>query len=645
MRNRLGSAAPRRMLSGASVASLLLTVVATLAGTADGQVQAPKYRSPIEAPKPQVTLPAPTAITTNGTVVAYPIVRVNNQIIDNADYERAERQLTAEAQQANVTGAELEQRKKDMLRDMIDQQLLLSRGKELDINADSEVIRRLDDIRKQNHLDSMEDLEKAVRESGVSVEDFKSNIKNSIITQEVVRDEVGRNLRLTAKDEQAYYDQHKQEFEQPEQARLSEILVPTPDGATDEQIAQAKAKADDVVAKLKAGAKFEDMVKQYSGGPNPESGGDLGDFKRGALGSKALEDPTFALKAGESTAPIRTRQGFVILKVTEHTAAGVPPLSAVEPQVQQAIYEQAIQPALRAYLTKLRENAYIDVAPGFVDSGASAKETKPVYAGATPLPVKKKKVQKARLERGRTVTPTTAAATASSTTPGASQPGSAGVAATPSTVAASPSAKPVGVATGKKRTKIRREKIRFGQAPRNALPEAPEETLAAGADQGPGAASVALPASTEASTSSDQTNNVAANVDMLAPAEPERKKTRFSARAATEAKTKAAAKVAKVKEKAAITPAPLTAEEKATQAAQSAPLGLSGDTASKKKKAKVKGAPKERIQQKAPAPPAPKPDATPIPPKSVRDNGEPVVTPVPVDTPSTPASPAPAPPQ
>jgi peptidyl-prolyl cis-trans isomerase SurA len=633
------------MLSGASVASLLLTVVATLAGTAVGQVQAPKYRSPIEAPKPQVTLPAPTAITTNGTVVAYPIVRVNNQIIDNADYERAERQLTAEAQQSNVTGAELEQRRKDMLRDMIDQQLLLSRGKELDINADSEVIRRLDDIRKQNHLDSMEDLEKAVRESGVSVEDFKSNIKNSIITQEVVRDEVGRNLRLTAKDEQAYYDQHKQEFEQPEQVRLSEILVPTPDGATDEQIAQAKAKADDVVAKLKAGAKFEDMVKQYSGGPNPESGGDLGDFKRGALGSKALEDPTFVLKAGESTAPIRTRQGFVILKVTEHTAAGVPPLSAVEPQVQQAIYEQAIQPALRAYLTKLRENAYIDVAPGFVDSGASAKETKPVYAGATPLPVKKKKVQKARLERGRTVTPTTAAATASSTTPGASQPGSAGVVTTPSTVAASPSAKPVGVATGKKRTKIRREKIRFGQAPRNALPEAPEETLAAGADQGPGAASVALPASTEASTSSDQTNNVAANVDMLAPAEPERKKTRFSARAATEAKTKAAAKVAKVKEKAAITPAPLTAEEKATQAAQSAPLGLSGDTASKKKKAKVKGAPKERIQQKAPAPPAPKPDATPIPPKSVRDNGEPVVTPVPVGTPSTPTSPAPAPPQ
>ena len=671
MRTRLASAAARRILSGVRVASLHLMGAAVLSGAAMSQVPVPKYRSPIEAPTPQVILPAPAAVTTNGTVVEYPIVRVNDQIIDNSDYQRAQHQLATEAQQANVSPAELEQRQKDMLRDMIDQQLLLSRGKELDINADSEVIRRMDEIRKQNHLDSMEALEKAVRESGVSFEDFKSNIKNSIVTQEVVRDEVGRNLRLTAKEEQTYYDAHKQEFEQPEQVRLSEILIPTPDGATDAQIAQAQAKADDVVAKLKAGTKFEDLVKQYSGGPNPETGGDLGQFKRGALGSKVLEDPTFALKAGESTAPIRTRQGFVVLKVTEHTEVGVPPLSAVEPQVQQAIYEQAIQPALRAYLTKLRENAYIDVAPGFVDSGASAKETKPVFAGATPLPEKKKKVaQKQRLERGRTVAATSGTAPVSAPAAGVAQSGAA-VPATPSAsslttaTATSPAAKTVTVVTGKKRTKIRREKIRFGQAPRNSLPAGPEETLAAGADQGPGAASSVLLAPGEAIASIDQssTSDVAANVDPLAPVTTERKKTRFSDRAATEAQTKAVAKVVKAKEKAAKTPAPLTVEEKATQQAQNAPLGLSGDTASKKKKAKVKGAPKERIQEKAPAPPAPKPEATPIPPKSVRDNGEPVVSPAPADRttlapatapapgapvdtqPSTPANPMPVPPQ
>ena len=175
-----------------------------------------------------------------------------------------------------------------------------------------------------------------------------------------------------------------------------------------QQIAQAKSRADDVEAKLKAGASFEEMAKQLSGGQTAAKGGDLGEFKRGALGSSALEDPVFALQAGEWTAPIRTRQGFVVLKVTEHTQAGIPPLSAVERQVQEAIYSEAIQPALRTYLTGLREKAYIDIAPGFVDTGASAKQTKPVFSAYAPPAAKKKEAQKARLDHGRAATGSTA---------------------------------------------------------------------------------------------------------------------------------------------------------------------------------------------------------------------------------------------
>jgi len=630
MQTKLGIAARRRMLGRIGAVSLVLAVTSLPGNMAHGQLAVPKYQSPIQAPKPQMpTLPAPTAVTPNGTVVEYPIVRVNDQIIDNSDYDRAAKDLDAEAQRNNIGPEELAQRQKDLLRDMIDQQLLLSRGKELDVNADAEVIRRLDEIRKQNHLDSMDDLEKAVRESGLSFEDFKANIKNGVVTQEVVRDEVGRNLRLTAKDEQAYYDQHKQQYAQPEHVSLTELLIPTPDDATDAQVTQAQAKANQIESQLKAGAKFEDLVKQYSGGPNPETGGELGDFCRtgstapqqscSQLGSKLLDDPVFALKAGEWTAPIRTRQGFIILKVTDHNMGGIPPLSAVDEQVQEAIYAQAIQPALRAYLTKLREDAYIDVAPGFTDTGASPKQTKPVFSGATPPPIKKKKVEaKARLAPSHPVS-----AIASKTAPPA----------TSATATSAPGAKTVSTGKSRKPKKIRREKIRYGQAPRESLPSAPEETLAPGADQGPGAASSTIPAPGEAIAPLDQTTTLAANTDPLEPAPAERKKTRFSDRAATEAKTKAVKKVAKAQEKIKATPAPLTQEDKLAQATQDAPLGLSGDTATKKKHKRVKGAPKERIQQKAPTPPAPKPEATPIPPKSVRENGEPVVTPAPANLP------------
>jgi peptidyl-prolyl cis-trans isomerase SurA len=613
--------APRRVLGVAMACG-------ALAAVAMGQVAVPRYQSPIETPRPQpLAIPAPTAVTPNGTVVEFPIVRVNDQLIDKSDYERAQQQLVQDAQHENLDPDELAERQKNLLRDMIDQQLLLSRGKELDINADTEVIRQLDDIRKKNNMDSMEALEKAVRDSGISYEDFKAGIKNQIITQQVVGQEVGRRLTLTAKEEQAYYDAHKQEFAQPEQVRLSEILIPTAEDATDAQVAQAKAKADDVVAQLKAGTKFEDLAKQNSGGQTADNGGDLGEFKRGQL-AQVLEDQTFGLKPGEFTAPIRTRQGFVVLKVTEHAAAGAQPLSAVDEQVKEAIYQEAIQPALRTYLTGLRDKAYIDLAPGFVDTGASPKETKPVFTAYAPPGAKKKPVvTKARLDKAGAAKGATVAA------------GSA-TAAGPSPPAAAPAVKTVAAKGAKRAKKVHREKIRFGQAPRTSLPAGPENTAMSGENLGTdktAAEELGAPAPGTAIAPIDQTatNGAVAttadvSADPLAPRAPERKKTRFSDRPPVETKKiKAAKQTAKVEAKVAATPVALTTEQNAAKQVQSAPLGLGGDTATKKKKAKVKGAPKERIQQAPPAPPAPKPEATPIPPKSVRDNGEPVVTPPP----------------
>jgi peptidyl-prolyl cis-trans isomerase SurA len=631
-------AAPRRVL-GVAVAW------GVLAATAMGQhIAVPQYKSPIDTPQPQpMAIPMPAAVTPEGTVVEFPIVRVNDQLIDKSDYERAQQQLLQDAQHENVSADVLAQRQKDLLRDMIDQQLLLSRGKELDINADAQVIRQLDEIRKKNNLDSMEALQKAVRDSGVSYEDFQAGIKNQIITQQVVGEEVGRRLTLTAKEEQAYYDAHKQDFAQPEQVRLSEILIPTPDNASDEQVAQAKAKADEVVAKLKAGTKFEDLAAQSSGGQTAAKGGDLGDFTHGQL-AQVLEDQTFPLKPGEFTAPIRTRQGFVVLKVTEHTAAGYQPLSAVDEQVKEAIYQEAIKPALRTYLTGLREKAYIDIAPGFVDTGASQKQTKPVFSTYTPPGSKKTVAKKGRLDKvgamanGKAVVKGTAGASPAAT-------GTTATATTPPATATLAGTGAAGVKTmpvkgAKKSKKAHREKIRFGQAPRNSLPAGPEEDAMTGKDLGTGkTAAEELGAPTpgavispidETATSSVVATTADVDQDPLAVRAPDRRKTRFSDRAPVETKkVKAAKQTAKVEAKAAETAVPLTADEKATKQVQSAPLGLAGDTATKKKKAKVKGAAKERIQQAPPAPPAAKPEATPIPPKSVRDNGEPVVTPPP----------------
>jgi peptidyl-prolyl cis-trans isomerase SurA len=334
------------------------------------------------------------------TVVEEIIARVNNSIVTRADLRKAREQLYSEAKQAQdqiAAEQDAKDHEKDMLRDLIDQQLLLQKASDLGISADTELVKRLDELRKQMHADSMEEVEKAAQSQGISFEDFKQNMKNNILTQRVIGQEVGGHITVTAQEIQQYYDQHKTEMQRPEQVRLSEILIPTqttppikndkgqtqlPETPSPELVAQAQAKANQIYAMLKKGDKFDEVAKKYSGGPTAAIGGDLEYFKPGTL-SKDLETQVFALKPGDFTEPIRTNQGFVILKVTEHQAGGVPTLKDVEPQIQEQLYMTKMQPALRDYLTKLREEAFIDIKPGYIDTGASPNETQPVYTTAT----------------------------------------------------------------------------------------------------------------------------------------------------------------------------------------------------------------------------------------------------------------------
>ena len=284
---------------------------------------------------------APASATGDSTVVEEIVARINNSIITRADLRKSRDAMVSEVRQQNTTGAdqEIKDRDKDVLRDLIDQQLLVQKAAELDINADTEVIKRLDEIRKQMHAESMEDVEKAAVAQGVSFEEFKQNLKNSILTQRVISQEVGGHINVTQQEMQQYYDSHKAQMDRPEQVRLSEILIATsktppiktekgetalPEAPDPEDVAKAQAKAEQVYAMLKKGSKFDDLAKQYSDGPTASLGGDLEYFKRGTL-SKQLEDQTFGMKAGDFTEPVRTNQGFVILKVTEHQNAGIPP--------------------------------------------------------------------------------------------------------------------------------------------------------------------------------------------------------------------------------------------------------------------------------------------------------------------------------
>jgi len=550
----------------------------------------------------QTARPAAPASPYGGTTVAEVIARVNDQIITRADYDRAMAELDNDARQKGASLQEISAAHKDLLRNLIDQQLWLSKGKELGITGETEVIKRLDDIRKQYHLETMEDLEKAAKEQGISFEDFKANVRNGVVTQEAMRQVVGRKAQFTPGEAQRYFEQHKQDYAQPESVTLAEILVSTgtsapsvtePGGAQPDdaaKLAAAKAKADDLAAKLHAGGDFAQLARTFSDGSTAAQGGDLGQFQRDKL-AKVLEDKTFALKSGEFTEPIRTKQGYVILKVVKHTPSGAPAYKDVEQQVEENFYMARMEPAMRSALTTMREQAYIDIKPGYSDSGASARQTKPIYSAYTPpTPKKKKKVERTRFRENtrsfRQKAPQAAAESAS-----------AAPAAEPKKKSKKKdaSADQLSMKPGKK------EKIRFGQAPSKTLPEAPEtKTEDAGGGAGP---------QTTAPTPEP--------VNPLEASTAPTSKTRYSARAKQP-------KQPKPKGPRLDTMAPLAPDsaEVADRQTQAGPLGLAGDTSKKKKKATTTSD-KTRLTDKKKAP--------------ADNSGDVPLGPAPTPTPQTPA--------
>jgi peptidyl-prolyl cis-trans isomerase SurA len=332
-----------------------------------------------EKPSTLITPPPPppataSAATHHGVVVEEIVARVNNDIITLTDYKKAEGALhqdvadECQACPADRVDAMYKDKQKDLLRDLIDQQLLIQRGKDEAVSVESDVIKRLDDVRKQNGLASLDDLEREVEKQGTSWEDYKTQIRNSLLTQEVIRREMGTRIVIGHDEVKQYYDAHQKDFVRPEQVDLAEIFLDT-QGKNPQEIESIEQKMTDYRNRVIKGEEFSEIAKRYSEGSTKDKGGNLGTFERGQL-SKQLEDVVFKMDKGQITDVIQTKTGFEVIKILDHYQAGLQPVEKVEPEIMNRIYMSKMQPQMREYLAQLREESYVTVKPGFTDSAA-----------------------------------------------------------------------------------------------------------------------------------------------------------------------------------------------------------------------------------------------------------------------------------
>ncbi len=322
------------------------------------------------------------AADNNVKVVEEIAAKVNGDIITRGELARKRLEIDAEAKRQGLSGPRLQQAvteySANALRDEIDTLLLVQKGKDLNINVDPEVTRRLAEIQVQQKISDPDKFQAFIRENtGMSYEDFKLQMKNQMLTQRVIGQEVMRNVTVPEGDMQKYYEEHKADFMRKEsQVFLSQIVIST-EGKSAEQVAVAEKKAKDLVVRARKGEKFPELARDNSDDvETAKNGGQIGPMSRGLM-DKPIEDLVFKEKKGFVSDPIRRPNSFLILKVDERFEAGQASFDEVKSELQERLSQPKTEGKVRIFLTSLREDAFLEIKDGYVDNGAApGKDTR-----------------------------------------------------------------------------------------------------------------------------------------------------------------------------------------------------------------------------------------------------------------------------
>jgi peptidyl-prolyl cis-trans isomerase SurA len=306
-------------------------------------------------------------------VVDEVIAQVNDDIITLSSLRYEIKQRIEALKQNGMTQQqatdEVNKHRDELIATLVNEKLLLQKGKELEMSdkVEAEVNRRMLDVAKEQGIPTMEKLCEAMRQSGISCEETRASLRSEIMKQAVMEQEVDSKIffGFTLPELHTYFDAHKDKFRKPETVKISEIFL----GLAGRDEPQVKAKAQQLVAQLRGGADFKKVAAASSEREDQgkrvaiETGGNVGLFEVPNLRPDIAE----ALKnvqAGMVSEPIRTEDGYQIIRVDERTVAS-DASTFNENKVREAMTIERSPKAREAYLQNLRNEAYIKLSPNY----------------------------------------------------------------------------------------------------------------------------------------------------------------------------------------------------------------------------------------------------------------------------------------
>ncbi len=292
-------------------------------------------------------------------VVNKVVAVVNDEIISQQDVDQLLGVLYAQYVQS-YKGDELlnkmEEIKKDILRQMIEDKLILSRAKELNIKVtEKEINGKLERIK--GDFPSEEKFYNMLETQGITVGNLKDRYRDQTMMRKLVEFEIKSRVDVLPSEITEYYEKHREEFKQDEEYKVRHILIKAKD---DVEFELAKVEIGDIHNKLKQGSDFAQLAKEYSQGPNKDNGGDMGYVERGEMLDE-LNEVIFALRLGEFSMPVKTQIGYHILKVEDVKGFGYFSLEDVQRSIKEMLLQKKFKERLDEWIAKLRSKAYISI--------------------------------------------------------------------------------------------------------------------------------------------------------------------------------------------------------------------------------------------------------------------------------------------
>jgi len=287
---------------------------------------------------------------------------VNDQLITLSDTEKFRKRLQNQGlvDDALLRLTDPEVLKKDrnaLLNHLVDEKLIDSevkrKGMEVTIERVEQEIRT---IAKGNNI-SRNQLKDALAAKGVTMSQYQDFIKTSLERQSLIEREVTSKIRISDEDISSYYLSKKgpsgsQIFEY----TLSHILFSPKTGGEEGALSRART----VEEKLKAGESFDKLAEQFSEDPGFSKGGQLGVFRADEM-SKDFQEAVRKVGAGEVTAPVKSPQGYHLIKVVKRTLISDPRLEEERETIRGTLYAEAFKKQFRIWLNQRKDESFIRI--------------------------------------------------------------------------------------------------------------------------------------------------------------------------------------------------------------------------------------------------------------------------------------------